>query len=332
MPSCSAVESSSSSDSAGYSRSFSIPSPRRTSRLRRADRVEAEEEGPVDRELGRVALHEQAHPLAERLLGGGEEQDPRVLRRALRERPRDRELGDAAGAVVVGAGHDLAGADVRHERRARRPRRTCRGRSVRGCRAARRPRPARGPPTAGHISGGLVSLLLEDPGRALADGLGDRWVEEEGRVGGVVMGHEDDRPLGVGGPDLRRARGGRCVFGSSRRKRRRPGGSSSAISAARSRAGRRGERRASAPAAAGREPGESAGARQQADRPPEGAVGLRLLLDAHRHGRPASRSAPASHSAARRSPSEADSALERAELVEALAHPGRVGRGRDSGG
>ena len=33
MPSCSAIESSSSSDSAGYSRSFSMPSPRSTSRF-----------------------------------------------------------------------------------------------------------------------------------------------------------------------------------------------------------------------------------------------------------------------------------------------------------
>ena len=97
---------------------------------------------------------------------------------------------------------------------------------------------------------------------------------------GVVMGHDHDRPLGVGGPDLRQD-----VMGAPLREQlpegARSGGISSAISADAAVPVSSGERAPQPPATTGGQARQRADACQQADRPPEGPVGHRLLLDAH---------------------------------------------------
>src|SRR4051794_30706397 len=80
----------------------------------RAKRVEAEEEGALGRQRREVAAREVVHPLACRLLRGRQEDDAYPLGRAFPERAREREERHHAGAVVVGAGHGLARADLGH--------------------------------------------------------------------------------------------------------------------------------------------------------------------------------------------------------------------------
>ena len=57
-----------------------------------------------------------------------------------------------------------------------------------------------GPPMTGAISGGLVSIASIRPSRSASSG--QRRVEDDARVGGVVVGDDDHRPLGVGRPDF----------------------------------------------------------------------------------------------------------------------------------
>ena len=111
----------------------------------------------------------------------------------------------------------------------------------------------------------------------LADWLGDRRVEEERGVGGVVVSDQDDRPLGAARPEL-----GEHLMGASLRQeatkaplaRRQLVGDQ----ARRGRPGGGGESPREPAAASGGDPGDDAGGGQEAERPPEAAAGLGFLL------------------------------------------------------
>ena len=182
MPSSSARPSSRASERAGYSRIRIIPSPRSTSRCgepsvsRQRKNVLSRGSSPKWRSPKRL------HPLAQRLLGGGDEHHPHVLGGSLGERARHRQQRRHPGRVVVGARETVAAqpmsASAAAESRARA--RRSRLRSGRGCRSAT---PARSPagdrrPRAA-IRGGLVSHALDQPREAPHDRLGDRGVVEQ---------------------------------------------------------------------------------------------------------------------------------------------------------
>ena len=158
-------------------------------------------------------------------------------------------------------------------------------------------------------------VVLEYPGGALGDGLGDRRVEEEAAVGGVVMGHQDHRPLGVGRPEL-----GQYVVGGplgqqaskappprrhlvggqrcGRRARCEGPGAGEATAAHRRDAGSRADRSKRPPARPRRSRSRRAPARSApAKRPPAQLA--------------------ASHSAASRSPGRRGGSLDRRELARA---------------
>src|SRR5262249_33659606 len=98
----------------------------------------------------------------------------------------------------------------------------------------------------------------------------------------------------------------------------------------RRRTGRGRERPPAGAASTGGEPGNHTGAREQADRPPEGSIRLGLLLDSDI---PGPRSPHLAHQPLSRTPFARGSrgTFDRADLLQALAHPGGVGRGRDLG-
>ncbi len=162
-----------------------------------------------------------------------------------------------------------------------------------------------GPPTTGHISGGLVSFCSKtqgalSPTASVIAGLKKKavWAASWCAIRTIVRSAS-------GGPSSP-STWWQLLFGSSRRNRRRPGGSSSAlradaaapVAAANSRAARP-PRRAARPARAA----------APASRPIDHQkVPLASGSSSTRTARtPSSRRAPASHSAARSSPSEADS-------------------------
>ena len=92
-----------------------------------------------------------------------------------------RQQGDDRGAVVVGAGDDLARADVGHRRDRAEAEEERRAWPAGACRSAAPSAASSGPPTTGAISGGLVSVRL-DQAEAVGD-LRDRGVEDEARSG-----------------------------------------------------------------------------------------------------------------------------------------------------
>ena len=157
-------------------------------------------------------------------------------------------------------------------------------------------------------------------GTAAEDELRDRRVVEQPGVGRVVVGHEDDRALGVRRGRARRppcvrrlAAAAACAAGA------RPGGRSSSGG----RAGRRRrERRPAAPCPRSAAiPASDARRRGEAERPPVGAVHL-LELDLA-VGAPSSRSRPA----ATRRPALArrgGRAVDRAQRLDQVAQPGLV--------
>ena len=222
-----------------------------------------------------------------------------------RERPGDRELRDQPVPLSLAPGTTSRAPMCAMNAAAFRRRRPCRGRSVRGCRAARRAATSAGPPTTGHISGGLVSLCSKTQGALLGDGLGDRGVEEEGRVGGVVVRDEDDRPLGV-----RRAELGEHVVAAALRAA--AAGTAAGPAAARRRSGRRRPRRSPRRAAARRARRAAPRGRRERRRRPAGRSATRRCRwppapPRSGRARPASsQSRSASHSARPRSPSEAE--------------------------
>ena len=175
-----------------------------------------------------------------------------------------------------------------------------------GCRAAAPAATSAGPPTTGHISGGLVSLCSKtqgafSPTASVIAGLKKKavWAASWCAIRTIVRSAS-------GGPSSREH-----VVGAALREqpaepppaRRQLVGDQGG----RSRAGRRGEQPRGAPAAPRREAGESRRRR------PAGRSTTRRCRWPPAPPRPApsrtpsSRRAPASHSAARRSPSEADS-------------------------
>ena len=149
-------------------------------------------------------------------------------------------------------------------------------------------------------------------------------------MGGVVMGHDHDGPLGVGRAEL-----GEDVVGAALGKQ-----TAEAALTGRQLVGDQGGRGSAgdgrkgageATAAPGGKPSDGAGASEQPDRPPEGAVGPRLLLDPDVAGaglaeltREPFGGAPLA--LGRRA------ALLRAELVEPGTHPGCVRWGSEAGG
>ena len=175
---------------------------------------------------------EGLHPLAEGLLGGGDEHHPHALGRPLGERPGDRDQGRDAGGVVVGPGHRLRGADVGEA-----PPPTAAESTVpalvepalpgqRLRRRQRRDRRRRAPAGAGWCR---LRSMSPEAGRHSSGIAG--WKQQPG-VRRVVVGDEHDGALGVRAararrrPGSARRRGRSCAAAACR------GGRSSAAAAA----------------------------------------------------------------------------------------------------
>ena len=148
---------------------------------------------------------------------------------------RQCQQGDDAGAVVVGTGHGLAPGDVGHRRD--------RAEANQGAEPGEPAPPRQGAQpgqqrTAHHRRHQhRARVLALDQAEAVGDP-GDLRVEDQARVGGVVVGDEDDGALGLGRTEARRGRCRWCAWAAagaagafqvesrprSRRPRRGPGG------------------------------------------------------------------------------------------------------------
>ncbi len=242
--------------------------------VRRADRLEAEEEGALRGRLGEVALAERFDSLAEGLLGAGREQDhagrPRAAPRAKRRARASRETTAVPLSLAPGttSRRPMSAIAATEPRPRKRP--SLDEQAPAAQRAERRQQRAADDRRHQHRAG--VGLL--DQAEAVGDQR-DLGMEDEAGVGGVVVGDDDDGALGLGVAELaddvvggalgqQPGAGAAARAGSRRRCRRRRS------PPARRRAARRPRSPASAPSAPrrGAEP----------ERPPVGAV-RRLGLD-----------------------------------------------------
>ena len=157
-----------------------------------------------------MAFPERLHPLAEGLLGADRQQDhPEVLGRLLDQALGEGEQGNDRGAVVVGAGHDVAQGDVGHRRRSACAEEDAElGEQPRAGERAEQRRA--GPARTGAISGGLVSLRSISPRRSAM--FGSFGMEDEARMGGVVVRRSAPR---CARPRPRRARRRRCRWSAA---------------------------------------------------------------------------------------------------------------------
>ena len=247
-----------------------------------------------------MALAERLDPLAEGLLGADREQDHPDARRAA-PRPAARATASRVTTPLplsLAPGHDPAHPDVGHRRGRAEPEEDPEPARAAGSRVSAPSAARTGPPSTGAISGGLVSSGSISPSRSASAGSGG--MEDEARVGGVVVGDDHHRPLGVGRAELaddvvggaprqqlsQRPLAGREVGGD-------PGG-----------AERPEQGPEQAPAAEGGDAAEGAEHGAEPERPPVGAVRAARPRSAPR--RRARGTARRTHSAARRSPSEAE--------------------------
>ena len=169
--------------------------------MRRAERVEVEEEGVPRGSDGEVPPPEGLHAFQDRLLRAGRDEHHAHVEAAARQRPRDLEQRDHAGRVVVGARHDAR--EPMSASTAGVPAETIAAGAAQrvGCRAPSRARPAPGPPNTGNITGGLVSLRSISAGKRRQTNAGMAGMEDQPGVGGVVMRDQHDRASRAsGGP------------------------------------------------------------------------------------------------------------------------------------
>ena len=173
--------------------------------MRRADGVEVDEARALRRELVAVAGEERAYAVLERLLGAaGDQQHAQARQRPLAQLLGQREQRGGAGEVVVGAGNGAAAPHVGHDRGAegadhhagaRRPAPPKR----RPCDRAQRSGQADPPLGRGCLDPleQLRSQLVEPPLQ--------RLVEQQPRLGGVVVGEHHERvdPAGAALADAR---------------------------------------------------------------------------------------------------------------------------------
>ena len=165
----------------------------------RPDAVECDHAGAREREPLTVAAKERLGPLLEGLLrAGGQEHDPDPRRRILRQPPRRGYERSHAAEVVVRAGDHLRAADVgkgqcRAEREeAAQPPEAQRDEHGAGDHEAHDPRPRPGP--------------FDHLGKAAADGVGQRRVEDRAGVSRIVMADHNDDLGRVGDAETRRPR------------------------------------------------------------------------------------------------------------------------------
>ena len=215
-----------------------------------------------------MAAPEALHALHERLLGaGGEEDHAHAAHGLLAERVRQGHDRPHGAEVVVGARAPRRGCRCRPSPPWPRRRRACRGAG--GPRRPERPperREHRAEEHAEHDREALVRLLVQ-PRREAHTEPRQRRVEDESAVGGVVVGDEHERALGIAVPGLGHHIPGGAV-GQRRTAEPQP-------PAARVVPHRRGGERAHQrrERAAPGERGQQAGGVQEPDRPPVAAVG-----------------------------------------------------------
>ena len=230
-----------------------------------------------------MALAEPLHTLAERFLRAGrDEQDACSFERAVAERGGEPDQRPDRAQVVVGPGHDRSHPDVSHRRGRRAGERDAGGKQAAGAedRAGadhHRPDPDRVEQRE------AASRARMQPRRELERDPRQDRVEDQARVGRIVVGDQHERPLGVGIADLRDHVPRRPV-GQHRAAEPAPAVAEVIPQGGRADAGNaRGERAGQqcAPRAAQRERAARGRDRvDEADRPPVAAVGA-LLLDRH---------------------------------------------------
>ena len=267
----------------------------------RAEDVEADEEGALAREAGRRPTKPRLHPVAGRLLGGGEQEHAEALGRALDEGPRDREQRHDSGPVVVRAWRDATPPDVSEdgEPTDRRDHSGLREPPFAGGRSQRDRRRNGSDRAADHGWAG-VRALRDQTREATLDRLGDLRIEDQPTVGRVVVGAQHDRTLGVRGTKLgeHRASAG-------------PSEARSAGADPQAAAGHRGRRRRRLPpeprrASCGREERAAPATSPAAAAIPSGHQNVPWAgSDSIPASIPSRRSSAANHSAASRSPGDA---------------------------
>ncbi len=203
MPSSSASSSSQGERPAGVLANPHHPLTAEHDKVGRAEDVEADEEGALAREAWRRPTKPRLHPVAGRLLGGGEQEHAEALGRALDEGPCDREQRHDPGPVVVRAWRDAAPPDVcedgeppdRGDHSGLREPPFAGGRS-------QRDRRRNGSDRAADHGWAGVRALRDQAREAPLDRLGDLRIEDQPTVGRVVVGAQHDRTLGVRGTKL----------------------------------------------------------------------------------------------------------------------------------
>ena len=173
----------------GYSLMPSIPSPSSATRSGEPTVSRQMNERAVGRQRAEVPAHQRAHPLHERLLRAGEDEQHHATPAggaAASPCASAEQRGDA-GRVVVRAGDGRAQADVDHRRHVAAPSRRAEAPQPRRS-AEQRPerRPAPGRPTAPHIVGGVVFASPSSSGgaeRPRAGALGGRPARSARRRG-----------------------------------------------------------------------------------------------------------------------------------------------------
>ena len=329
IPSSSASPSSRASERAGYSRIRIMPSPRSTSRCGEPSVSRAEEEGALARQVGEVAPAKACIPshrassevetsITRTFSVGRSASAPRHRHAAPPRRWRCRWRPGPCRASRC--------------RRALRP--TAAASAVPALSRARLPVSAPAPTSSGIATAGRHQRragvdALDQPGEAAEDQLRNRGVVDEARVGGVVMGDQDDRALGVGGAQLG-DHGGRLSLGQQ--------GAQAALSRA---AGRRPPRcrpprRAAPPAVrwprSAASPATAPAPGGEAERPPEGAVRLaRARLAPGRRRAPAGARRPIRRRAARPAMPSAGGSSERLDQARAATGVVEVRRGSVDG-